>query len=301
MVHDNKRVSLPGGSLRDDRWRSRANHKGACGPFARLNRPWDKRGVGSVQKPPNRRMTSQDRWRKEARRACDDCEVRHMGICSALGKEELDGLNRIARMRTLKSGQRIISDQEHAENFAIVVSGTIKLSKALPDGRQQIVGLLFPSDFVGRPFQRYGSCQAEAATDVQICSFPAASFESLMQLHPGLENRVFRHALDELDAAQDWMLLLGRKTARERVATLLLMIARRAAASGGGCSRDKGHIRFDLPLGRADVADFLGLRLETVSRQIRALASADVIQLKGTRAVTVLDLAKLEAVASGGE
>ena len=199
----------------------------------------------------------------------------------------------------MTSGQRIVSEQDEASHLAIVVSGIVKLTKVLPDGRQQIVGLLFPSDFLGRPFEANSRYHAEAATDVKLCSFPARGLEDLMQQYPKLENRLFRHTLDELDAAQDWMLLLGRKTAREKVASLLLMIARRSAKGAAPGGQAERSVAFDVPLSRADTGDFLGLRLETVSRQMRQLCKETVIALEGTRRIRVLNMDRLEFAAAG--
>lgn len=228
---------------------------------------------------------------------CDSCGVHNKAVCAALNKDELAGLNKMSRRRRLRPGQRILSDQEQSDSFAIIMSGAVKLSKSLPDGRQQIVGLLFASDFVGRPFAKRGSYHAEAATDVQLCTFPSTQFERLILEHPGLEHRLFQYALDQLDASQDWMLLLGRKTALEKVASFLLMIAARSATGNdqpGGATA----VQFQMPLSRSDTADYLGLTLETVSRQFRILKTSGTIRLSGTRNVTILDRAKLESAAT---
>jgi CRP/FNR family transcriptional regulator len=109
---------------------------------------------------------------------------------------------------------------------------------------------------------------------------------------------LFQHALEQLDVSQDWMLLLGRKTALEKVATLLSMIAGRTRDTSDGGTGTTTPIQFDMPLSRSDTADYLGLTLETVSRQFRILKTAGTIRLEGTRSVTVLDRAKLEAAAT---
>jgi CRP/FNR family transcriptional regulator len=174
----------------------------------------------------------------------------------------------------------------------------VKLTKSLADGRQQIVGLQFASDFIGRPFRAHSPYFAEAATDVELCTFPRAPFESLVREFPGLEHRLFEHTLDELDAAQEWMLLLGRKTAEERVASLLLMIAKRMSAVGcSSAAAGLNFVEFDLPLTRTDIADHLGLTIETVSRQITRLRGMNLIKLKGARRIVVPDLSALESIA----
>lgn len=229
---------------------------------------------------------------------CDTCLVRNQALCGRFSSEELTAINQIARRRRLQTGQQITLDDEAPEYFGIILSGSVKLTKVLPDGRQQIVGLLFPSDFVGRPFGQPGSCQAEAATDVQLCSFSAGPFERLVREYPGIQHQLFRFALSQLDAAQEWMLLLGRKTAREKVVSLLLMIAQRLQNAGCATAGAGQRAEFALPLSRSDIADYLGLTLETISRQFRNLKSENLIRIQGARGLTVLDVPRLQAASS---
>ena len=243
-------------------------------------------------------LRCRDHAAADSGRACDRCTVRSKAICADLSADEITGLNQIARSRRLRAGQQINSSQEHAEYFAIVVSGSVKLTKVLPDGRQQIVGLLFPSDFLGWPFETRATSHAEAATDVQLCSFPSAAFERLITQYPNVQNRLFRYAFSQLDAAQDWMLLLGRKTAREKVASLFVLVAKRSRGLESCGFDGAGRERFELPLSRSDIADYLGLTLETVSRQLRVLKSDGIIRFDGTRNVTILDPARLSEAAT---
>ena len=134
---------------------------------------------------------------------------------------------------------------------------------------------------------------AEAATDVEICTFPNAAFERLVGEYPGLQQRLFQHTLDELDAARDWMLLLGRKTAEEKVASFLYMLARRSLMTGCVHKATPGAAAFELPLTRSDMADYLGLTIETVSRQLTRLKTSNVIRLSTNRLIMVPDLDRL--------
>jgi CRP/FNR family transcriptional regulator len=168
----------------------------------------------------------------------------------------------------------------------------VKLTKTLSDGRQQIVGLQFAPDFLGRPFKTESELNAEAATEVSLCSFPKASIERMMQASPELERRLYKQALKELDDAREWMVTLGRKTAAEKIASFLLMIARHIDPSA---APDRNSASFDLPLTRADIADFLGLTIETVSRQLTRLRADKVITIENNRHILVPDLARLEA------
>ena len=103
---------------------------------------------------------------------CRQCTVRHRAVCGAMDDEQLAKLSAIAHRRKVPVGQIIMSDQEPASFFANIISGTIKLTKTTADGRQQIVGLLFPPDFLGRAFRRSNPYFAEAASDLEICVFP---------------------------------------------------------------------------------------------------------------------------------
>ena len=202
-------------------------------------------------------------------------------------------LAQIAHRKKIHAGQTIISDEEPVDFFANVISGAIKLTKTLPDGRQQIVGLLFAPDFLGRAYSKNNPYTAEAATDVEICTFPNAAFERLVGEYPGLQQRLFQHTLDELDAARDWMLLLGRKTAEEKVASFLYMLARRSLLTGCVHKANPGAAAFELPLTRSDMADYLGLTIETVSRQLTRLKTSNVVRLSTNRLIMVPDLDRL--------
>jgi CRP/FNR family transcriptional regulator, anaerobic regulatory protein len=230
----------------------------------------------------------------EALQRCRQCTVRHRAVCGAMDDDQLAKLSAIAHRRKVPTGQIIMSDQEPASFFANIISGTIKLTKTTADGRQQIVGLLFPPDFLGRAFRRSNPYFAEAASDLEICVFPKDAFERLAGEYPELEHRLFERALDELDAAREWMLLLGRKTAEEKVADFLHLLARRSLLTH--CA-DHASASFELPLSRADIADYLGLTIETVSRQITRLKIAGVIRLVNNRLIEVPDLDALSRVA----
>jgi CRP/FNR family transcriptional regulator len=206
-------------------------------------------------------------------------------------------LSAIAHRRMVPAGQVIMSDQEPASFFANVISGTVKLTKTTSDGRQQIVGLLFPPDFLGRAFKRSNPYFAEAASDLEICVFPKDAFERLAGQYPDLQHRLFERTLDELDAAREWMLLLGRKTAEEKVADFLYLLARRSVMRHCADHGAKEAASFELPLSRADIADYLGLTIETVSRQLTRLKTTGIIKLVNNRTIEVPDLAALGSLA----
>src|SRR5208337_2650391 len=221
---------------------------------------------------------------------CGPCAVRQGAVCNTLNPDEIQALSRISRRRVVPAGQMILGEGEAHTLFANIVSGVVKLTKTLEDGRQHIIGLLFASDFLGRAFRQDNPYFAEAATEVELCVFPTAGFERLLNEHPGLEHRLFQFTLTELDACQEWMLLLARKKAEERVASFLLMIAKRVPNLGGAASEKENEVRFVLPLSPTEISDCLGLTIETVSRQITRLKTKGVIELMNYREILIPDI-----------
>lgn len=228
---------------------------------------------------------------------CQSCEARHRGVCGALKPPELVQLARESRKRTLKAGQTVLAEDDEVLSYANILKGVAKLCKLLPDGRQQIVGLQFAPDFLGRPFGDRSRLAVEAATDLDFCTFPKRTMEKMLDENADLKQRLFRQTLDQLDEAREWMVLLGRKTAREKVAALLLLVARHADPGGAAAAAGKGALTITLPLTRSEMADFLGLTIETVSRQLTALRKSDIIHLIGGRDVVIRHLARLESEA----
>ncbi|RAP41902.1 transcriptional regulator [Rhodovulum viride] len=222
---------------------------------------------------------------------CSDCPIRHRAVCARCETDELEALEAIKYYRTFDAGQTVIWSGDRMDFVGSVMEGIATLSQTMEDGRTQMVGLLLPSDFVGRPGRESAAYDVTATTQLTMCCFRRKPFEELMIRTPHIGQRLLEMTLDELDAAREWMLLLGRKTAREKIASLLAIIARRDATLKLGPTR--GRIVFDLPLTREAMADYLGLTLETVSRQISALKRDGVIVLEGKRHVTVPDFDRL--------
>lgn len=223
---------------------------------------------------------------------CLSCEARHRGVCGALTPEQLTMLSKTSYKHKLGEGHELVGEAEKVESYSNILSGVVKLTKTLADGRQQIVGLQFAPDFLGRPFKADSEITAQAATNVSLCSFPKSVIDRMIRESPGLEHKLLEQTLKELDEARDWMVTLGRKTAGEKIASFLLMIARNIEPAA---VTDRMSARFDLPLTRADIADFLGLTIETVSRQLTRLRADKVIAIENNRHVIVPDLSRLEA------
>lgn len=227
--------------------------------------------------------------------ACEDCPIRHRAVCAQCEGDELQLLESMKSYRSFKPGDPIVWAGTEFNFVASVVTGVAAISQTMEDGRRQMVGLLLPSDFLGRPGRAHAAFDVTAATDVTLCRFERKPFEALLKSSPAVGQRLLQMTLDELDAAREWMLLLGRKTAREKISSLLAILARRQSSLDQ--KTPEGEIAFDLQITREAMADYLGLTIETVSRQMTALRKDGVIVLTGNRHVTVPDYDALAAEA----
>jgi len=217
---------------------------------------------------------------------CAACGARTQSICAALSSGDLPAMSAIRSDVRFAPGQSVFFEGDPADSLFSVKLGVVKLFKLLADGRTQITGFLFPGDFVGLALLNKYTYSVEAVTAVELCKFPRVEFEALLLRFPELEHRLLVNASNEIAAAQDQMLLLGRKTAQERLATFLLMMRKRAASPTQANT-------VILPMSRQDIGDFLGLTIETVSRTVTRLRKSGAIELPDPNRVIIRDEAML--------
>jgi CRP/FNR family transcriptional regulator len=222
--------------------------------------------------------------------------VRDRAICAALEPSELHRLNAIGRRRSLAAGESLIWEGDDSLLVGNVIEGVLKLSTGTSDGREQIVGVVHPSDFIGRPFGGRSGHTVTALTEARVCVFSQGDFDRLAESYPALEHTLLKRTLVELERTRHWMLLLGRKNAEEKIATFLIEMSERRPGMEDGCE-PRALDRFELPFSRQQTADLLGLTIETVSRQLTKLKREGVIDLPGRRGVVIRDRQALEALA----
>lgn len=223
---------------------------------------------------------------------CDACAIRNRAICADLDDSEIGLLNGIGRRRQLEPGEQLMWEGDEAVLVANVIDGVLKLASHSADGGEQILGLAYPSDFLGRPFGETAPYGVEALTDAQICVFERKDFDRFARDHPRLEHKLLERTLTELDRSRRWMMLLGRMNARQKVASFLLELTDRLGKAGAG-----GESFVTLPLSRQQMADVLGLTIETVSRQLSRLRSAGLIDTPSRREIVLRDRRELEELA----
>lgn len=225
------------------------------------------------------------------REGCVDCKVRSLSICAALDGMELCELEALAQHSTFAPKTTLFLQDEAADSVYNVTDGVVRLYKLLPDGRRQIVGFALPGDFLGLAMaDRYGF-SADAVEPVTACRMSREAFATFLDRKPHLLRRLHEFATHELSLAQDQMVLLGRRSAEEKIASFLLGLRERWGRVNGL------SVTVALPMSRQDIGDFLGLTIETVSRTLTRLAREKAILLVPD-GVRLIDVARLQGLAA---
>ncbi|MEG1452454.1 Crp/Fnr family transcriptional regulator [Brevundimonas sp.] len=224
---------------------------------------------------------------------CATCGARTLGVCADLKGHELHSMACNSDTVHTDAGQALFHEGDPNPYVFNVVEGAVKLYRLLPDGRRQITGFLFQGDFLGLGGRGVANFTAEALTPLQTCRFKRTNFDQLLNALPALEHRLVALAGDELMAAQEQIVLLGRKTAKERLASFLVRLAARQQQLGG--PENQVH----LPMTRLDIADYLGLTIETVSRVMTQLKTSGLIRLLPGNDIALVDPTGLKALGDG--
>ncbi|MEA1015294.1 Crp/Fnr family transcriptional regulator [Sphingosinicella sp. LY1275] len=221
---------------------------------------------------------------------CAACDIRLRTFCKTLDAEELRRFKADGPTVAVAAKQPLFHEGDRADVVFNLTKGSAKLYKLLPDGRRQVTGFLFPGDFLGVTVDDEHAFSAETLEPSELCRFPRHRFETFVEERPGMKRELYRLAMHELAAAQQQMVLLGRKKAHERLASFLFLLLERCGDAAE---------RVALPMNRLDIADYLGLTKETVSRAFTAFKAAGIIRLLPNDVVLILDPLQLESIASG--
>ncbi len=219
---------------------------------------------------------------------CAQCGVRTLAVCGVLEEHDLAKLAAIGQSLRIKAGETLFHEHDEAASVFTVTRGVFKLYK-LFDGRCQVIGFMLPGDFIGLACHETYGYAAEAITEADICRFASAPYGNLLGQAPAMERRLREYASNQLAGAQAQMLLLGRMSAQERIAHFLLDMLRR--------SRGVSYGLVWLPMTRADMADFLGLTVETVSRGLTAMKRDGLIAIPNRDHIQVLDQVRMSILA----
>ena len=232
---------------------------------------------------------------------CTQCPVRHHAVCSALDGSHLHELSDIMAHRHFSAGDEILHQEETSQLFAVIVSGVVKLTRMLPDGREQIVGLLTATDTLGEVNASVSHNSAECVTDVELCCFKRTQFEAVLREYSELGQYLLHKSRQDLEKAQQLMTLLGRMGAIEKVASFLLWLWREEQIHCLHKQEPDGNPTINLLLTRAEIADFLGTTIETVSRNISKLRSMGLIKLTDMKIIEICDVHGLREIAQSDD
>lgn len=227
--------------------------------------------------------------------ACKECTLGELCLPLGLNDTDVGALDRaIKRRRTLKKGELVYRFGDPLRSLYAVKSGAVKTTGLMEDGRAQVTGFYLPGELLG--FDAINAdehpCSAEALETTEVCEIPFTDLEALASKVPGLQHQLFKVMSREIVHEEQHLMMLGRMTAEERLASCLLSFSRRQARLGQ--SADKLH----LAMSRQDIGDYLGLALETVSRLFSRFQEEGTINVQG-RNIELLDMECLKSLANG--
>ena len=223
---------------------------------------------------------------------CDTCAVRKVSVCGGVATEDLHRLNQAAERIVAPAGGRLVSQGDLSVEVLTVTSGSVRVFRLLEDGRRQITGFLFAGDFFMTPESDH-AFSVEAIEPSSVCRFQRKTYEAFARATPGLEAALVQRLNRDLQTARRQAVLLGRKTALERLASFLLDLAEADLVR-----RAPGN-QVRLPMTRAEIGDYLGLTIETVSRALARLRAAKAISWTRLDAVQIDHPNTLRTLAGG--
>ncbi|MCW4455093.1 helix-turn-helix domain-containing protein [Flavobacterium sp. MXW15] len=223
---------------------------------------------------------------------CLQCSVRHLSVCSALSCDEVLALEKVTVSQPVPLGATLARSGEPRSHVYTVTAGALRLVRTLADGRRRVSGFVLPGDYLGLSGSDHHRHDIEAIAESRVCRVALAHMRELRLRYPHLERKLLQRACQELDTAQDAALALARLQPTEKLADFLLRLAARETVHG-----HPGN-RVPLPMGRGDIADHLGLTMETVSRTFTKLRQQGLIALPQLNVVEIRDLPALQKLAT---
>jgi len=218
---------------------------------------------------------------------CSECQIRSYSFCRCLKDEQLKEFSEISTNRKFKNKVNIFLQQDEAKNLYNITEGNVKIYQLMDDGRIQIIGFLYPGDFFGS-FKKgkYNYC-AEAIGDSKVCIFEKKKLDSYMENNISLARELLNQTSQELTLAQDRMKVLGKFDATEKLSKFIFNITEQRKRIGWQ------NNPISLPMTRQDIADYLGLTIETVSREISKLKTSNIIKIISSKQIFINDFEQL--------
>ena len=218
---------------------------------------------------------------------CSECNIRPYSFCRCLKEEKLKEFSKISSEKKFKNKENIFLQQDDAKNIYNITEGNVKIYQLIDDGRIQIIGFLYPGDFFGSYKNgKYNYC-AEAIGNARVCIFEQKKLDYYIENNMALAKELLNQTSHELTLAQDRMGVLGKLDATERLAKFLMNISEQRKRIGWK------NNPLSLPMTRQDIADYLGLTIETVSREVSKLKTSNIVKVLSAKQIYINDFDKL--------
>lgn len=228
----------------------------------------------------------------EHRVVCEDCSLYRLCLPLGLHDNDLAKLDKIIkRSKSYKRGSPLFSTDTAFKSLYVVRSGSFKTTISASNGREQVTGFYFPGEFIGLDaiHEREYKSNAKALESSTVCELPYESLQDLGQEMPQLQLQLLSRLSKELSSDKGLMLLLGKKSADEKLATYLLSLSKRFKERGFSATE------FQLSMSRGDIGNHLGLAVETVSRLFSRFQEEGLITITG-KSIFLQDIEKIQAM-----
>jgi CRP/FNR family transcriptional regulator len=227
------------------------------------------------------------------KQACKHCSLHDLCLPMGVADTDLDALESMLKpRRPVQRNEHLYRAGDHLTSIYAVRSGSVKTYSLTNDGREQITGFHLPGELIGLDAINDNThpCSARALETASVCEMPFDQLETLAMRIPGLQHQLFRIMSRELKSDEQFMTLLGKKNADERLASFLVGLSNRF--------KERGYspTEFNLSMSRNDIANYLGLAVETVSRLFSRL-QADGIMTVDRKFIHITDLSRLNQLA----
>ena len=228
---------------------------------------------------------------EEINNRCRICKIRTYSFCRCLKDDKLEVFSRISYEKNYKDKQNIFLQSDPSDYLFNITEGNVKIYQLLDDGRIQIIGFLYPGDFFGTYKNHKYNYSAEAIGNLKTCAFEQKTLDKFMDQNHVLAKELLNQTSYELTLAQDRMTVLGKLNAVERIAKFLINISNQRKRIGWQSNP------ISLSMTRQDIADYLGLTIETISREFTKLKTKNIIKIISSKQMFLNDVKKLEEIA----
>ena len=221
---------------------------------------------------------------------CSECKIRPHSFCRCLEEDQLKEFSGISSDKVFEDKQNIFLQQDSALNLYNITEGNVKIYQLMNDGRIQIIGFLYPGDFFGSYKNGKYNYSADAIGNVKVCVFDQEKLDKYIEKNISLAKELLHLTSHELTLAQDRISVLGKFGATERLRKFIFNISEQRKRIGWK------NNPISLPMTRQDIADYLGLTIETVSREFSKLKTSNIIKILNSKQIFITDFKKLSDI-----